>query len=153
MKITTLCAVSLVGVLFLSAPVMAAEEAAEAHEESGFVLIRDNGAAFMGGAIGAGIVIMGAAAGIGRIGSMAAESMARQPEAAGSISTIALLFGRTKLALITNYLFVLYWGYLCNLELYVDLFEQAEYFLYIYFAFGIGVAVLSIVGFLMQPEK
>ncbi|MEP0842886.1 MAG: ATP synthase F0 subunit C, partial [Phycisphaerae bacterium] len=35
--------------------------------------------------------IIGAAGGIGRIGGSAAESMARQPEAAGSINTIALI--------------------------------------------------------------
>ena len=36
-----------------------------------------------GGAFGAGIAILGAAYGIGKIGSSAVESMARQPEAAG----------------------------------------------------------------------
>ncbi|MCL2330559.1 MAG: ATP synthase F0 subunit C [Phycisphaerae bacterium] len=45
----------------------------------------------LGGPIGAGLVIIGAAAGIGRIGGSAAESMARQPEASGQINTIALI--------------------------------------------------------------
>ena len=30
--------------------------------------------------------------------------------------TVALLFGRQKLALLTNYLFVFYWGFGVNLE-------------------------------------
>ncbi|HEV2855587.1 MAG TPA: ATP synthase F0 subunit C [Thermoanaerobaculia bacterium] len=63
------------------------------------------GAAHLGGAIGAGLVIMGGAAGIGRIGGSAVESMARQPEAAGQISTAmiitaALIEGATLFAVI-----------------------------------------------------
>ena len=49
------------------------------------------GAAKLGGAIGAGLVVMGGGAGIGRIGGSAVESMARQPEAAGSISTAMII--------------------------------------------------------------
>ena len=45
----------------------------------------------LGGAIGAGLVVMGGAAGIGRIGGSAVESMARQPEAAGNISTAMII--------------------------------------------------------------
>jgi hypothetical protein len=68
-----------------------------------------------------------------------------------SISTLALLFGRAKLALLVNYLFALYWGYLCNLELYTELFQEAEYMVYIYFGFGIAVAVMAMVGFMWHP--
>ena len=32
------------------------------------------------------------------------------------LSTLALLFGRTKLALLMNYLFTFYWGYILNRE-------------------------------------
>lgn len=48
-------------------------------------------AANLGGAIGAGLVVMGGAAGIGRVGGSAVESMARQPEASGSISTAMII--------------------------------------------------------------
>jgi F-type H+-transporting ATPase subunit c len=56
-------------------------------------------------AIGAGLVILGAALGIGRLGGSAVESMARQPETAGSIQTAmiiaaALIEGVTFFALI-----------------------------------------------------
>lgn len=44
-----------------------------------------------GAALGAGIVVMGAARGIGSIGSSAVESIARQPEAGGAISGAMLL--------------------------------------------------------------
>jgi F-type H+-transporting ATPase subunit c len=59
----------------------------------------------LGGAIGAGLAIIGGAAGIGRIGGSAVESMARQPEVAGSINTAmiitaALIEGATLFAVI-----------------------------------------------------
>jgi F-type H+-transporting ATPase subunit c len=41
----------------------------------------------MGGAVGAGLAIIGAGIGIGKIGGSAVESIARQPEMAGSIQT------------------------------------------------------------------
>ena len=58
----------------------------------------------IGAGIGAGIVMLGAAYGIGRIGSSALESMARQPEIAGKIQTAmiiaaALIEGATFFAL------------------------------------------------------
>src|SRR5437868_7245744 len=42
-------------------------------------------------AIGAGLVILGAALGIGRLGAAAVESMARQPETAGNIQTAMII--------------------------------------------------------------
>ena len=94
MKLWKWCIVALIGVMFLAAPVaMAAEDKAaeEATEGAGWSLLQDKGAALAGGSIGAALVIIGAAGGIGRIGGSASESMARQPEAAGSINTIALI--------------------------------------------------------------
>lgn len=45
----------------------------------------------MGAAIGAGLAVIGAGLGIGRIGGSAAEGIARQPEAVGDIRGIAIL--------------------------------------------------------------
>jgi F-type H+-transporting ATPase subunit c len=45
----------------------------------------------MGAALGAGIAVVGAALGIGRIGGTAMEAIARQPEAAGDIRTNMLV--------------------------------------------------------------
>lgn len=58
-----------------------------------------------GAAFGAGLVIIGAGYGIGKIGSYAVENMARQPEVAGNIQTAmiisaAMIEGATLLALI-----------------------------------------------------
>ena len=59
----------------------------------------------LGAAFGAGLIIIGAGMGIGRIGSHAVESMARQPEVAGNIQTgmliaAALIEGATFFGLI-----------------------------------------------------
>ena len=59
--------------------------------------------------IGMGLAILGAGLGIGRIGGSAVESIARQPEAGGTISTqmlisAALIEGATVIALILLYI-------------------------------------------------
>ncbi len=64
----------------------------------------------LGGAIGAGLVIIGAGMGIGRIGAAAVDSMARQPEVAGNIQgamiiAAALIEGVTFFALIVCMLY------------------------------------------------
>jgi F-type H+-transporting ATPase subunit c len=84
-----------------------AQEAAEAG-----TFLTSNGAAWLGGAVGAGLAIMGGAAGIGRIGGSAVESMARQPSAAGQISTAmiitaAMIEGATLFAVVVGMLAVL----------------------------------------------
>ena len=78
--------------------------AADAHDP------RPTSRSYLGGAFGAGLVILGAAMGIGKIGSSAVESMARQPEVAGNIQTAmiiaaALIEGATFFALIVCMLF------------------------------------------------
>ena len=59
--------------------------------------------------IGAGLAVLGAGLGIGRIGGSAVESMARQPELAGTIQTgmiiaAALIEGAALLAIIFCFL-------------------------------------------------
>jgi F-type H+-transporting ATPase subunit c len=87
--------------LFLSAePLMAQDKQAPAPSvaPSSMTLLS-------GGAIGAGLVMIGAALGFGKIGVAALEGMARQPEAAKSIQPAmiviaALLEGATFFALL-----------------------------------------------------
>ncbi len=43
------------------------------------------------GALGAGLAVIGAGLGIGRIGASSAEAIARQPEAAGDIRNAMIL--------------------------------------------------------------
>jgi F-type H+-transporting ATPase subunit c len=99
------------GAAMLAMPSAAfAQEAARAAERATF--LTSSGAAWLGGAIGAGLAIMGGAAGIGRIGGSAVESMARQPAAAGQISTAmiitaAMIEGATLFAVVVGMLAVL----------------------------------------------
>jgi F-type H+-transporting ATPase subunit c len=85
--------------LLVVSPVFAAEgAAAPAAAAASYNLLA-------GAAVGAGLIIIGAGLGIGKIGSSAVESMARQPEVAGSIQTAmiiaaALIEGATFFALI-----------------------------------------------------
>ena len=67
--------------------------------------ITTDGARKLGGAIGAGIAVIGAGIGIGGIGGSAVEAIARQPEAVGPIGTTmiaaaALIEGVALFALI-----------------------------------------------------
>ncbi len=45
----------------------------------------------VGAALGAAIAVIGAALGIGKIGSAAMEAIGRQPEAAGKVSTSMII--------------------------------------------------------------
>jgi F-type H+-transporting ATPase subunit c len=92
-KIALLC----LTVVLMASPAMAQEGA-------------KSSAIYLGGAFGAGLVILGAGFGIGKIGASAVESMARQPEVAGNIQTAmiiaaALIEGATFFALIVCMLF------------------------------------------------
>jgi F-type H+-transporting ATPase subunit c len=93
MKTIRLMAITLL-VLFGSTPVLLAQESAGTFYGKA-----------VGAGVGAGVAIIGAGIGFGRIGASALESMARQPEVAdkvsGSMITIAaLLEGATFFALI-----------------------------------------------------
>jgi F-type H+-transporting ATPase subunit c len=101
------------GIMLMFVDVATAQpaEGAGKHDENATFLTTD-GARKLGGAIGAGLVIMGGGAGIGRIGGSAVESMARQPEAAGSISTAmiitaAMVEGATLFGVVVGLLAVL----------------------------------------------
>lgn len=102
------------GVVLMFADTVSAQpshdDGVKAEEHATF--LTTDGARKMGGAIGAGLVIMGGGAGIGRIGGSAVESMARQPEAAGNISTAmiitaAMIEGATLFAVVVGLLAVL----------------------------------------------
>lgn len=91
------------------APVHAQDEAGVAPTSRDGGLLTTDGARKLGGAIGAGLAIIGGGAGIGRIGGSAVESIARQPEAAGQISTAmiitaALIEGATLFAVVVGLL-------------------------------------------------
>ena len=99
MKDFRLLAVALVAVVLLAAPAMAQQPTAVGDHSTSL-----SGTTKFGLGIGAGITIIGAGIGFGRIGASALESMARQPEVAKNIGTnmiiiAALLEGATFFAL------------------------------------------------------
>ncbi|NLY02073.1 MAG: ATP synthase F0 subunit C [Rhodopirellula sp.] len=96
-KLAQIAALTLVVLLAAATPALAQGAAAETSSTNPLI--------YLGGAFGSGLVIIGAAYGIGKIGSSAVESMARQPEVAGNINTAmiiaaALIEGVTFFALI-----------------------------------------------------
>lgn len=78
-------------VLTVTSPASAQEHGAAPAASGSSTFFPGMTLANLGGAIGAGLVVMGGAAGIGRIGGSAVESMARQPEASGNISTAMII--------------------------------------------------------------
>lgn len=96
-RLSKIAALTMLALFAMAAPAWAAEAGAAAAGTSWQIL--------SGAAIGAGLVIIGAGYGIGKIGSCAVESMARQPEVAGNIQTAmiiaaALIEGATFFGLI-----------------------------------------------------
>ena len=65
----------------------------------------------LSGAFGAGLVVIGAAAGIGKLAASALESMARQPEVAGNVQTAMIIAA----ALIEGFTF--YALYICSTQI------------------------------------
>ena len=108
-KLGLMCIV--LGVVFMlgSTPAMAADPPAGGAANESSSVFPGVTAANLGGAIGAGLAVMGGAAGIGRIGGSAVESMARQPEASGNISTAmiitaAMIEGATLFAVLGGFI-------------------------------------------------
>jgi F-type H+-transporting ATPase subunit c len=89
----------------LAADVAPAAQQRHPEQVSRSVTTTGYGIMLAGAAIGAGIAILGAGRGIGQIGGTAVEAIARQPEAAGQISTAmiisaALIEGATLFAVV-----------------------------------------------------
>ena len=70
------------------------------------------------------------------------------------VSTVALLFGKVKLALITNYLFTMYWGYGFNREQLIGhRINDFTLFTLIYFGFGLFIVIFAVLGFFGTSER
>lgn len=80
-------------VLFLTvaAPALAAEGAAPQNAAPAVAAPSAGINILSGAAIGAGLIMLAAGYGIGKIGACAVESMARQPEVASSIQTAMII--------------------------------------------------------------
>ena len=68
-------------------------------------------------------------------------------------STLVLLYGKVRLALVINYLFTMYWGYLFNREYLRGLhYDKIDVAGIVYLGFGLIIVVLAFVGFLAHSE-
>lgn len=89
-KVAKFMALSLFAAMLLAGPVAAQEEGA-AGAATPAASAAGGMATQLSGALGAGLVCIGSAYGIGRLAGSALESMARQPEVAGSIQTAMII--------------------------------------------------------------
>lgn len=105
-KLIATSVVAGLGVMILADPALAqggAEAAVEGSKSLG------DGLKSVGAGLAAGLAVIGGGLGIGKIGASAVESMARQPEASGTISTnmliaAALVEGATLFAVLGGFL-------------------------------------------------
>lgn len=68
-----------------------------------------------------------------------------------TFSTLSLLFGKLRLALLINYCFTLYWGYVFNRDsLFGVRLEGLDYFSAAYFGFGVIIVTLAMIGFVVH---
>jgi hypothetical protein len=70
-----------------------------------------------------------------------------------ALSTLALIFGSPKLALLINYLFTLYWAYVSDRSYILEAgAKQSPYFSWLFFGFGFAVFFLAVLGFFFKKD-
>ena len=70
------------------------------------------------------------------------------------LSTISLLFGKLKLALVINYLFTLHWAYIANQDKLMAMgFENFKLISMMYFIFGLGIVLVAVFAFMHQKNE
>ena len=69
-------------------------------------------------------------------------------------STISLLFGKVRMALIINYIFTFYWAYVFNRDSLIGMgLNKFDQFTLMYFLFGLFIILFALVGFLFQKNN
>ena len=69
------------------------------------------------------------------------------------LTTLTLLMGRMKLALIINYLFTLYWGFIANSNMILgEGIDKFSTFTMFYLGFGFVIAILAAFAFLIHSS-
>jgi hypothetical protein len=70
------------------------------------------------------------------------------------LSSLSLFIGKTKVALVINYLFVLYWGYVLNWEAVLGSgIPKLDLVSACYFGFAVLIIILAAIGFLNADAK
>jgi hypothetical protein len=66
-----------------------------------------------------------------------------------TLSTLALVLGRLKIAILINFCFVMYWGYVFNLNALTDAgLLKLNNFTFLYFGMGLVFLILFVIGFI-----
>jgi hypothetical protein len=66
-----------------------------------------------------------------------------------TLSTLTLLFGKIRTALLITYLFTFYWGFVFNREFLLgSAVDQVSHFAIIYFGFGLLIVIFTLIGFI-----
>ena len=69
------------------------------------------------------------------------------------ISTMSLLYGKLKLALLVNYIFTLHWAYIANRGHLMDMgLDNFELFSAVYYIFGLGIVLVAAFAFMFQEN-
>jgi hypothetical protein len=70
-----------------------------------------------------------------------------------SLTTLILIFGYTRMALLLNYSFLIYWSYLSNVILFTDKGElQLNRITLLYIVFGFTILLLTAMGLMHNRE-
>ena len=70
-----------------------------------------------------------------------------------SLTTLVLVFGYTRMALLINYIFLIYWGYLSNVILFTERGElQINRITLLYIGFGLAILLLATMGMMHNKE-
>jgi hypothetical protein len=69
-------------------------------------------------------------------------------------STLSLLFGKVRMALLINYIFTFYWAYLFNRDSLMGMgLNKFDQYTLIYFLFGLFIFLFALIGFLFQKNN
>lgn len=66
------------------------------------------------------------------------------------LSTICLFLRRIKLGLLVNYIFVLYWGFLCNQDFLARYTSRSLLLTIIYFGLGMALIIIAVISFFCE---
>ena len=70
-----------------------------------------------------------------------------------SLATLVLIFGYTRVALLLNYVFLIYWSYLSNVILFTERGElRLNRITLLYIAFGVAILLLATMGLIHNRE-
>ncbi|MBW2710194.1 MAG: hypothetical protein JRD04_13240 [Deltaproteobacteria bacterium] len=70
-----------------------------------------------------------------------------------ALSTLALIFGNPRVALLINYLFALYWAYIFDRAYILEAgTKHSPFFPWIYFGFGFAVFLLAAIGLFFKRD-